>query len=280
MTIKDTDGDIDVYTLPSSIIVAVDIAPDATFTANWTSIVAGQKVLFTHTGSNGNTPTIYQWNFGDLTANATVENPEHQYTTAGTYTVILTIIDVDLDIDVNKMLNYITVAVDMIPDASFSANVTSIIAGQKVLFTHVGSNGNAPTTYEWNFGDLTANATIENPEHQFISVGTYTVILTIKDTDGDIDVVKHLNYITVAIDLMPSAVFTANVTSIIAGQFVGFTHTGSNGNTPSSYQWNFGDLTVNATAENPKHKYLSAGTFTVKMTIQDVDGDIDVYTLP
>jgi hypothetical protein len=38
-------------------------------------------------------------------------------------------------------LNYIYVVSDILPDAMFTANTTSIIQGQSVAFTHTGSNG-------------------------------------------------------------------------------------------------------------------------------------------
>lgn len=80
-----------------------DLIPKATFTANSTTIFEGEWVQFTFTGSPGDLPIDGQWNFGDGSANSTVENPTHQYTTAGTYTVILTITDNDGDVDVYSM---------------------------------------------------------------------------------------------------------------------------------------------------------------------------------
>nr|MDO8112774.1 PKD domain-containing protein [Candidatus Sigynarchaeota archaeon] len=280
LTVTDVDGDSNSYTLPSTINVAVDLAPSATFTASTTTIIAGQVSSFTHTGSNGNTPSTYQWNFGDGTANETSENPIHQFTTPGNRTVRLTVVDADGDSNSYTLLATIDVAPDLTPDAIFTANMTSIIAGQSVSFTHAGSNGNAPATYQWDFGDGTANATVENPVHQFTTAGTRTVRITLVDRDGDSVAYTLPGGITVAVDLAPSATFTANVTSIIAGQFVSFTHTGSNGNTPAMYQWNFGDGTANATTENPVHQFTSAATRTVRLTVTDADGDSVAYTLP
>ncbi|OLS12664.1 MAG: fibronectin type III domain-containing protein [Promethearchaeota archaeon CR_4] len=50
------------------------------------------------TTTNGTTPLLYQWNFGDNTANSTDQSPTHTYTTAGTYVVSLTVTDADGDI--------------------------------------------------------------------------------------------------------------------------------------------------------------------------------------
>ncbi len=278
LTIQDVDGDRHTFVQTSYISVVVDLTPSAAFVnATSRTIVAGQSVSFTHTGSNGNPPATYQWFFGDSTTNATAENPTHFFTTAGTFTITLTIQDTDGDHDTFMQTSYISVATDPTPSAAFT-NATSrtIVAGQSVSFTHTGSNGNLPATYEWYFGDSTGNATVEHPTHTFATAGTFTVTLTIRDTDGDFDKVVQINYITVASDLTPSAAFT-NATSrtIIAGQSVSFTHVGSNGNLPATYQWNFGDVPANETVEHPTHAFATAGTFTVTLTIRDTDGDFD-----
>lgn len=61
--------------------------PIAAFTATPTNITPGQSIQFTDQSTN--TPTSWFWNFGDGST-ATTKNPSHIYTSAGTYTVILT----------------------------------------------------------------------------------------------------------------------------------------------------------------------------------------------
>lgn len=63
-------------------------APTANFSSNVNSITAGGSVSFTDT-SSGN-PTSWLWNFGDGTT-STSQNPNHVYSTAGTYNVTLTV---------------------------------------------------------------------------------------------------------------------------------------------------------------------------------------------
>ncbi|MFX0098492.1 MAG: PKD domain-containing protein [Candidatus Hodarchaeota archaeon] len=71
----------------------------------------------------------------------------------------------------------------------------------------------------------------------------------------------------------PDADFTADRTTIEEGETVHFFYTGSLGNEPASFQWNFGDGTQNSTEENATHQYLSPSTFTVTLTVIDADGD-------
>jgi PKD repeat protein len=55
------------------------------------------EVVFTFTGSKGEDPLKYYWQFGDNSTNSSDSNPTHEYENAGNYTVILTIVDRDGD---------------------------------------------------------------------------------------------------------------------------------------------------------------------------------------
>lgn len=165
---------------------------------------------------------------------------------------------------------------DLIPTAQITANATQINYGQWVQFNDASTGGNAPFSYQWNFGDGTANSTEINPKYQFNLPGSYTVILTVTDLDGDISIITKESFITV-IDLIPVADFTANATLIsLSNNIVQFQFTGTEGDGPATFQWNFGDGTANSTERNPTHQYTLSGTYSVILTITDADGDTDV----
>lgn len=67
--------------------VVTYIPPIASFTATPTTGEAPLNVHFTDTSTKG--PTSWNWDFGDGTT-STIQNPKHNYTTPGTYTVSLT----------------------------------------------------------------------------------------------------------------------------------------------------------------------------------------------
>jgi len=67
--------------------VILPLAPVANFSANVTSGCAPLTVQFTDLSTNA---TGWNWNFGDGT-NSTLQNPMHTYSTAGNYTVNLTV---------------------------------------------------------------------------------------------------------------------------------------------------------------------------------------------
>src|SRR5258706_540151 len=54
-----------------------------------------------------------------------------------------------------------------------------------VTFTANPSGGTPPYTFSWNFGDATAPGTVQDPIHEFANVGTYDVVLTVGDADGN-----------------------------------------------------------------------------------------------
>lgn len=76
--------------------------PTADFTANKTLSYIGKGIQFTSTSAKA---TSYLWNFGDGT-NSTVANPLKTYTTAGVYTVTLTI---NSGASSKVLTNYITI---------------------------------------------------------------------------------------------------------------------------------------------------------------------------
>ncbi len=69
-----------------STTISVNLAPVIIAGSDQTLIVAGGTINFSNAGSGA---TSYSWSFGDGTS-STLGSPSHTYTSAGTYTVILT----------------------------------------------------------------------------------------------------------------------------------------------------------------------------------------------
>jgi PGF-pre-PGF domain-containing protein len=237
--------------------VTTAVAPVANFSSNVTS---GNVPFFVNfTDSSTNSPTSWFWDFGDGT-NSTLQNPTHEYSSAGTYNVSLNASNVGGS-NVSTQLSYITVA-DM-PVANFTSNVTSGAIPLSVNFTD--SSTNSPTTWFWEFGDGT-NSTSQNPTHIYTSTGAYNVSLNASNVAGS-DVTMQLSYITTAVT--PVANFSANVTSGLAPLSVNFTE--SSTNSPTSWFWDFGDGT-NSTDQSPTYTYSSAGTYNVSLNASNAGG--------
>ncbi|MFA5295812.1 MAG: DUF3344 domain-containing protein, partial [Methanoregulaceae archaeon] len=152
------------------------------------------------------------------------------------------------------------------PEAAFSSDVTSGTAPLTVTFTDESTN--APTSWLWDFGDG-GTSTGQYPVHEYMSAGTYTVTLTVTNGEGSDEAVRP-DYITVnALTGAPEAAFSSDVTSGTVPLTVTFTDESTNA--PTSWLWDFGDGGT-STGQYPVHEYMSAGTYTVTLTVTNGEG--------
>ena len=230
--------------------------PTAAFSGSPTSGCPTLTVNFTDQ-STGDI-TSWSWDFGDGST-STAQNPSHDYTAPGTYTVSLTVTGPGGS-DTNTKTNYITVT-DGNMTADFSGTPTTGDAPLNVAFTDQ-STGDI-TAWSWDFGDG-GTSTAQNPNHTYNTAGVYTVSLTVSNACGS-DVMTKTDYITVnqPVCNAPVADFSGTPLSGDAPLLVDFTDNSSNA--PTSWSWDFGDGGT-STAQNPSHTYNSAGTYTVSMT--------------
>ena len=150
--------------------------------ADTTSGTAPLSVQFT--GTSTLSPTSWLWDFGDG-ANATEQNPSHMYTSAGNYTVNLTVTSEAGSNSIVKT-NYIKVtgsSSTTAPVANFTATPTSGTAPLAVQFTDLSTG--SPTAWAWDFeNDGTIDSTEQSPTHIYETAGTYTVNLTVTNAAG------------------------------------------------------------------------------------------------
>lgn len=144
------------------------------------SYVADQlSVAFTDLSTDDNGVVSRSWNFGDGNSSS-AQNPTHNYSSAGSYTVNLTVSDAQgLQ---NTSSQVVTVSSDsgnQAPNASFSHTAN----GLTVNFTNSSSDDNGIVSYSWAFGDGRQSSEI-NPSHTYSVAGSYTVTLTVTDAEG------------------------------------------------------------------------------------------------
>jgi len=227
------------------------------------------------TGKNSRKLKRYEVGFGDGTtvaANITPNANTHTYTVlkswsaAGSYELNVSVVD-----EQGRVGNHcttVTIPVNVGPTASF----TRVSTGLSVAFTNTSTDTDGTiVSYAWNFGD-TGTSADASPTHVYAAAGTYTVSLVVTDNRG------ATSTASTPVSTMPTAGFTGAVD----GLEVTFTNT-SVGDT-LTYLWNFGD-TETSTDEAPVHTYAAPGTYSVSLTVTDVNEEeavalADVSTLP
>ncbi|MEI8053660.1 MAG: PKD domain-containing protein [Bacteroidota bacterium] len=212
------------------------------------------------------------WSFGDGST-STEQNPIHNYTSSGSYTVKLTVHNNTSGCEFTKTTNIFVV--NQLPD--FVASDTVICKCNPITFTVTNVNTSLFSLFKWNFGDFTSGSNQPLTKNYCIP-GIYTVKLYSTDMSGCKDTIIKPRYIKVN---GPTANFGASVNSICSSSSVRFSDSsitdGRNG--LAKWIWNYGDGNIETTlTRTSNHIYTSGGIYTVSLTVIDSSGCADVKT--
>ncbi len=229
----------------------------ANFTASPTNGQAPLAVQFTDMSTGS--PTAWDWNFGDGSTDSTTGNPSHTFTSAGNFTVTLTVSGSAGQTSSGSQSITVTNPPAAVT-AQFSANPAS---GQAPLAVQFTDQSTGPVTaWKWNFGDGSTSSA-QNPSHTYSSAGSFTAMLTVSGSAGQTSSGSQ----SITVTNPPAAVtaqFSANPTSGQAPLAVQFTDQSTGPVT--AWKWSFGDGSTSS-AQNPSHTYSSAGSFTAMLTV-------------
>jgi PKD repeat protein len=239
-TVTNADGCTRSFSV--SVTAQLTAAPTAAFSSSTDNL----NVSFTNTSANA---TSYSWNFGDGQSSSEPA-PTHTYANAGTYTVTLTATN---NCGTNTTTQTVTVADCQLPQADFSANLTTICVGEAVQFSSNSANANA---LMWAFPGATPMMSSDlNPMVVYALPGLYAVVLNAINECGN-DQITKMDYIRVLGS--PTALFEAEADGLAV--------TFSNGSLEATtYVWDFGDG-QSSSEPAPMHTYATAGTYTVRLT--------------
>lgn len=216
--------------------------------------------------------TIYAWDFGD-SKTSILASPSTTYTTAGTYTVKLTVKNGSSGTPSTKTA---TITVYPLPVVSFTASPLGICPCNAVSFTNTTAPSASGTYLSlWSFGDG-GTATDKDAVHNFCLTGFYDIALKVTNSLGCND--TKLDKAKITVWEKPEAEFYASKTDMCKlPDSAIFTSTSSKGKAPYTYIWDFGDMST-STLATPKHIYTVSGIYTVKLIITDANGCKDTMT--
>jgi gliding motility-associated-like protein len=203
-------------------------------------------------GSSG--ATQWDWDFGD-NMSSTAASPAHVYTTAGTYTVHLTVHTPEGCTDT---VSHPVVVWDG-PTAAFDLSPGDG-CGPLLVSLDNQSSGNG-VSYSWDFGDGTGSALDEPGQHSWpagvLADTTYTITLTATNFCGSVDSMR-----TIVVHPAPTALFGPDLDSGCSPWPVTFSNVTVG--QADSYFWNFGDGSTSTTSDSlVHHTYYTGATDSV-----------------
>jgi len=248
-----------------------DLGPQANFIFSPSSLVEGTSVTFSDTSlSYPDALVSWNWSFGD-NSYSTVRNITHVYQQNGAYQVRLRVWDDD-----NSMAEIIkpVVVTDTKPAAAFSFTPSTVQEGGSISFEDESVPAwDAIVNWTWSFGDggLGYGSSIV---HNFVHDGTFTVTLTVRDSDGSTNSTSHQVKIT---DIAPIANFVFAPTNPIEGTNVTFNDTSFSYDGLTAWLWDFGEGN-SSTSKNITHVFAQNGSYSVKLKVWEADGNTSEMT--
>ncbi|MCG2825437.1 MAG: PKD domain-containing protein [Thermoplasmatales archaeon] len=279
-TINLTVTDDDDATATVAIWVNVtNLAPMANLTVTALEVYTCEEIIFNASGSydGNNNITAYYFDFGDGDVSGWITTPVvvHNYTD-GTkyYTVALFVKDEDGITNFNNATFVILVhnrppVADAGENQELNTNTVTLSALASTDMDGIIVN------YTWNFGDGAAGyGTIVT--HTYTITGKYTVTLTLKDDDGDVNTTS----IFVTINNLAPIASAGNDMTFYTLENIIFNASASYDSDGYiiNYIWDLGDGNTSYGIE-VNHAYLNNGVYKVTLMVGDDDGATAVDTI-
>ncbi len=243
--------------------------PIAQFEAK--NVCADSFVTFINKSTGDN--MSFLWDFGDGVAD-TLENPVHQYTSAGNYPVQLIVNSPEGCQDFSEK----SVSIYPLPELNFfTKDVCDTVTVRYNNFSTISSGS---INFRWDFGDGTTSDS-KNPNHQYSGPGKYLVQLAGQSNWGCVSTLSN----TVTVHPRPNADYLVNPvcdgmeslfqnkTRLFSGELI-------------ETLWDFDDGT-NSIVTNPTKQFLNPGIYEVNLQVKSDQGcesgithSVEVYERP
>lgn len=208
--------------------------------------------------SGGAQVATYAWDFdGDGTIDSNEENPSYIYSTAGTYTPVLTVNTTN-----GCTSSFTATEIEVMPALlpTFNASQTISCAGQSIEFCIPAITG---ATYSWNFHDESGWITMLPEElciqHMYEDTGYFDLSLSIVNGECSLsDTLFNYIYIEPPVALFEFSVDCNNMLSVtVSDQSIG----------AEGLSWDFGDGSAPISGVNVyTHTYADFGDYEIVLT--------------
>jgi PKD repeat protein len=199
---------------------------------------------------------------------------KHAFTTAGTKTVTMRIVDIAGE---DTFVAH-TIRINAAPTAAFTFSPASPDLGERVSFSAAPSTDDVALPangYQWDFNDDgNWDATGQTVTHEFANSGDRTVRLRVTDTGGRADAVTRVVHVNQA----PKASFVYSPRSPKVNDRVSFTSSSDDPDDPiASQAWDLdGDGQYDdARGDTASRQFAAAGPHTVRLRVTDSHGRSD-----
>ena len=201
--------------------------------------------------------TSWLWNFGDGNT-SNLQNPSHQYTTYGSFTVSLTTSAAIGCSNTSTQSAFVNI---LKPTVTISNAPAYGCAPFVFTPTAAATTADGVASWAWDFGNgNTFNGM--TPPAQNYGPGIFTVTLTITTTGG----CQATATGTVKVGtVQPTANFSATPLTQCVGQPIQFTDMSTGAH--DQWFWEFGDGGTDLINANPSYTYTKPGTYDVSLTV-------------
>ena len=171
----------------------------------------------------------------------------------------------------NTISNPLLINIHPISSFTYSPNELTILDLVTFYDTSYDPDGKIISQY-WDLGDSYTTDNM-NPTHYYLDKGSYIVKLTVID---DEEYIQSTSLIVKVKNLSPIAEFTINPLKPKKGEIVEFIDSSIDPEGKMlKYSWDFGDGNM-STQYSPDHVYENVGTYLVKYSVIDDEGEEDI----
>ena len=238
---------------------------NADFFSNNVEACGSLQTTFFDQSTSDKSIISWSWNLGGNTSNK--QNPSAIFNEPGSYTICLTVTDVDGKTDTECKDDFITIL--PAPQPNFTSDIATGCAPQTITFTNTSTSEYPVTSYLWDVGGstgiVTTNDVNEKVTTTYSAGGNYTISLTAQDENGCEATFSQPGFIVINQIPQPNISFDSQSACELPW-VLDFQNTNANPNV--SYFWDFGNGETYEGIQPPSITYSSIGKFDITIYME------------